>query len=143
MRQELDLPTSELTTLAYPYMLPSPPTPASPNEAFQDNSNPSVPTPLSTSSFPKSYASASSVAFQRAEEQSWFYYLTEIALRRILNRVLHYFYREDNDSWLRMNMYEMVSTAEDLEVQLESWYVGRISVPHHLCFKKKQPCEVC
>ncbi|KAB8266845.1 hypothetical protein BDV30DRAFT_244863 [Aspergillus minisclerotigenes] len=121
IRLELDLPVSELATLAYPDMFPSPPTPLSPIEASQTRGNSLVSTPLSSSSCQQSGQSSTFGTPQEVEEQSWYYYLSEIALRRIGNRVLHYFYKEDNRSWSQMNIYEAVTIAEDLEVQLQSW----------------------
>ncbi|KAB8223914.1 hypothetical protein BDV33DRAFT_199960 [Aspergillus novoparasiticus] len=121
IRLELDLPVSELATLAYPDMFPSPPTPLSPIEASQTHGNSLVSTPLSSSSCQQSGQSSTFGTPQEVEEQSWYYYLSEIALRRIGNRVLHYFYKEDNRSWSQMNIYEAVAIAEDLEVQLQSW----------------------
>ncbi|KAL3450803.1 hypothetical protein BJX65DRAFT_270142 [Aspergillus insuetus] len=121
-RLELDLPVSVLSTLAYPYMFPSPPTPDNPIEPSQENGNLSIlSSPLSSSSFQQGCQTFTYSTLQEAEEQSWYYYLSEIALRRVGNRVSHYFYQDDNNTWSQMNIYETSAIVEDLEQQLESW----------------------
>ncbi|PYH84782.1 hypothetical protein BO82DRAFT_389805 [Aspergillus uvarum CBS 121591] len=121
IRLELDLQVSELATLAYPYMFPSPPSPATPAEASQEHSSLALSTPLSSSSLQQMCQSSTFGTLQEVEEQSWYYYLSEIALRRIGNRVSHYFYKEDYESWSRMNVREAAAIAEDLEMQLDNW----------------------
>jgi hypothetical protein len=116
------MPVSELVTLAHPDMFPSPPTPASRVDDVPDSSMPSVLTPLSSPSFSQTYQTQTSMSLREAEEQSWFYYLSEIALRRIKNRVLHYFYKEENTSWSKMNVFESAIIVEDMELQLRNWY---------------------
>ncbi|KAL3459529.1 hypothetical protein BJX64DRAFT_301264 [Aspergillus heterothallicus] len=115
--QELDLPVSGLAALAYPYMFPSPPTPDNELSDSPDNVDGSVPTPASASSL----LSLVHGRLRQVEEQSWYYYLSEIALRRIANRVSHCFYREDHTSWSRLNIYEAAIVVTDLETQLENW----------------------
>lgn len=61
---------------------------------------------------------------RRGQEQSWYYYLSEIALRRIANRVLNTFYREEHQSWLTMDISAMVGMAADLMRQLDQWHAG-------------------
>lgn len=122
IRSELDLPQSDLCDLKYPYLFPSPPTPSSPVNISQDDLY--VPTPASDTTIPSHLHSvSSSSSYQSLEEQSWFYYLSEIALRRIENRVLNTFYREDHYTWSSVNMQVMINAAEDIEGQLTAWYV--------------------
>jgi len=123
MRLELNLPASQLATLGYPYMFPSPPTPLSPLQPPQEGLPGPVLTPLSSTSIQQAYSSPGSISHQKAEVQSWFYYLSEIALRRIENRVLYTFYSEDNSSWSRRNICDMATIATDFEMQLLNWYV--------------------
>ena len=61
---------------------------------------------------------------QQEQEQSWYYYLSEIALRRIVNRVLNAFYRDDYQSWLNMEVPSMVKIGEDFMQLLEQWHEG-------------------
>ena len=131
MRVELDLPVSQLSTVGYPYMFPSPPTPSSPLQPPEESLQGSVLTPLSKSSVRQAYSSPGS---QNAEEQSWFYYLSEIALRRIENRVLYTFYNEDNGSWSRRNICDMATIAADFEMQLHNWYVIEVVVPEIILY---------
>lgn len=55
------------------------------------------------------------------QEQSWYYYLSEIALRRIGNRVLAAFYTQGPDSWLDMELSVMTNIARELTRQLDEW----------------------
>ncbi|KAL2840406.1 hypothetical protein BJY01DRAFT_236758 [Aspergillus pseudoustus] len=117
IRQEFDTPVSGLAALAYPHMFPCPPTP---DQAINDelgDGNESIPTPASNSSL----LSLTHGTLREVEEQSWYYYLSEIALRRIANRVWQYFYQEDHTSWSHMNIYTSAAVVGDLEMQLENW----------------------
>lgn len=128
IRVQLDLPQSDLCKLDYPFLFPSPPTPGSPAaESPEDHQGqgPASTASTSTSSQLLSLAaSTSTCASQRAEEQTWFYYLSEIALRRIENRILNAFYKDDHQHWLQMDLAIMVSAAEEIEAQMESWYAS-------------------
>ena len=53
------------------------------------------------------------------EEQSWYYYLTEVALRRIGNRVLNAFYREEPSTW--SNIKPLIPIALEFESQIDAW----------------------
>jgi len=128
IRVQLDLPQSELCKLDYPFLFPSPPTPGSPAAESPEEHHkqgPASTTSTSTSSQLLSLAaSTSTCASQSAEEQTWFYYLSEIALRRIENRILNVFYKKDHQHWLQMDLATMVSAAEEIEAQMESWYAS-------------------
>ncbi|CAH0057491.1 unnamed protein product [Clonostachys solani] len=114
LRSELNLPMSEPAMLHIPDTLPSPPTFQTEHIAGLDALS-AEPSPA-TQTLP-----AHSAAQQQIEEQSWFYYLSELALLRIESRVTYHFYRESNDSWLRANVGDMISLAEDFELQLQNW----------------------
>lgn len=121
IRTELELPQSDLCKLEYPYLFPSPPNPPSPVQ-IPDNSLPTS-TPGSTATpASQAFSTASSSSCQREEEQSWFYYLSEIALRRIENHILNTFYRADHSSWTQVDVEEMISAAISIEDQLAIWY---------------------
>ncbi|KAK5199920.1 hypothetical protein LTR92_000461 [Exophiala xenobiotica] len=115
-------------------MFPSPPTPSSPSHVQQAASQGAGLTPLSSNTNLQSPSSPTTglVSFQKAEEQSWFYYLSEIALRRIQNRVLHAFYRDGPHTWSRNNIFDMARSAASFEVQLEAW---QRSLPEPIQFK--------
>jgi hypothetical protein len=58
---------------------------------------------------------------ENLEEQSWFYYLAEIALRRIGNRIIHTFYSSDHEFWARFDVTEFIELTERFEHELETW----------------------
>jgi hypothetical protein len=122
MRVEIELPISALGAIDYPYLFPSPPNASSPAsdlitvaEEFQGQSN----------SLPRATLSVASRRHESSivpnQDQSWYYYLSEIALRRIGNRVLNTFYMEDMNSWFTMHISSMVAIANDFEIQLTQW----------------------
>jgi hypothetical protein len=52
-------------------------------------------------------------------EESWYYYLTEISQRPILDRILNAFYSQEDDSqWLEVSSDDMVGVVLELEQQL-------------------------
>ena len=53
------------------------------------------------------------------EERSWYYYLTEVALRRIGNRILNTFYQKDHSHWL--NIGPLIPMAKEFEEQILLW----------------------
>ncbi|VUC24043.1 unnamed protein product [Clonostachys rosea] len=119
LRSELNLPTSELAMLPIPDTLPSPPTFSNPPNETQHATGLDTLSATPTSTTPT--LPTHSPTQQQVEEQSWFYYLSELALLRIESRVTYQFYRESNDSWLRADVREMISLAEDFELQLQNW----------------------
>ena len=125
MRVTLSLPLSGLGDLEYPYLFPSPPTPSSPVQLPTDVVH--APTPLSNASQGSSASPTILLTSPKAEEISWFYYLGEIAIRRIENRIINAFYQEDSSSWSHMNVDDMAAAAADFERQLQNWYVTSLS----------------
>lgn len=121
VREELDLPQSDLCKLEYPYLFPSPPNPPSPVH-IPESSLPTSTPASSTTPSSQAFSTASLPSSQRTEEQSWFYYLSEIALRRIENQILNTFYRADHSSWTQMDVEGLVSAATSIEDQLAIWY---------------------
>lgn len=100
---EVNLPPSGLSKVAYSDIFPSPPsdTPG-PNNAYG--------------------ASPSSFGLEQpALEPVWSYYLSEIAVRRIGNRIMNCFYQNDAAAWLTMPLHRMMRIAEELELQLTQW----------------------
>jgi hypothetical protein len=76
---------------------------------------------------------------QREQEHSWFYYLSEIALRRIGNRVLNTFYREKNFQWVDMDVQEAIKLAEEFMLLLQRWYEG---LPPFLSYNQGYPNDL-
>ncbi|KAH7163484.1 hypothetical protein B0J13DRAFT_538669 [Dactylonectria estremocensis] len=122
IRNEVPLPPSGLSEINYPHMFPSPPSADMlniplPNEfaAFSSGTLMAV-SPQSTST-----ASSDSMDHALLHEQSWFYYLTEVSLLRLSNRIVQYFYSAESSSWLQTNILNMINAAEEFESQLEGW----------------------
>lgn len=56
-------------------------------------------------------------------EEGWYYYLADIAARRILQRVISSLYHAGEFAWLNTPYQTLVHTAEELDRQLSQWYV--------------------
>jgi len=128
IRTELDLPQSDLYKLEYPYLFPSPPNPTSPVQTPESSVPTSTPASIATPSS-QAFSRASLSSSQRGEEQSWFYYLSEIALRRIENHILNTFYRADHSSWTQVDLEDLISAATSIEDQLAIWYAHYLTPP--------------
>jgi hypothetical protein len=137
-RVELPLPQSEIANFEYPNMFPSPPSPASP---LLTGAPDSITTPSSIHNFFDMQYGASVSMLSRVdttssiteedleirkhskrlcnEEESWYYYLTEVALRRIGNRIINTFFRQDYTSWA--NIKPLTSIALEFDAQVSSW----------------------
>lgn len=57
-------------------------------------------------------------------EEGWYYYLADIAARRILQRVMSSSYSAGESVWLDTPLQDLLHTAEELDRQLLEWYVG-------------------
>ena len=98
---EVNLPPSGLAKVAYSEVFPSPP-----SDLPRGNNSTSSP---------------ASVLRQPELERVWSYYLSEIAVRKIGNRVMNCFYQDDAAHWLTMPLHRMTRIAEELELQLSQW----------------------
>ncbi|KAM5344153.1 hypothetical protein ACJ41O_012690 [Fusarium nematophilum] len=118
LRAEINLPNSSLAEVHYSDLHPSPP------DMDDDESNPEFESsPPNRPAWSRTGMRATPGA-RRQQEQTWYYYLTEITLRRIANRVLNLFYIGDHTIWTKDSMVFMVKAAEQFEQQLEEWHVG-------------------
>jgi hypothetical protein len=59
--------------------------------------------------------------YRREQEQVWYYYSTEISLRRIGNRVLNALYRQPAIVWLEMPIERMVFVIDHFLNQISQW----------------------
>jgi hypothetical protein len=124
LRAELDLPSGPLANSGYPDMHPSAPDFLLRNNESAENS-------------PEFIESPASVASRRLRdsrthlETSWFYYLTEITLRRMENQVLRLFYRNFHHDWTDQNIPSLLSEASEIERQLDMWLVYEFSQNHN------------
>lgn len=110
IRLEIDVPSSGLAKVDYPDIFPTPPfgSPSPHAEDAEGGSDLELSHVYSTSD-------------QSAFERSWYYYLSDIAARRIFNRVISSFYKTDETAWLRMPIDTIIRVAEELDEQLRQW----------------------
>ena len=109
---EMNLPPSGLANVAYPDTFPTPPCPTDDVEIF-DNNSISI-----TELHPESVFTRHS---ELDLEMIWSYYLSELAVRRIANRIMNCFYRNGESSWLAMPIDRMIRVADELELQISQW----------------------
>lgn len=110
MRVELHLPQSAIANVDYPHMLTSPPSHPADGpgvEQFEGD----------TLSFEQRLREYSNKVHN--DEKSWYYYLTEVALRRIGNRILNTFYREDHANWV--DIIPLIPIAKKFQAQILVW----------------------
>jgi hypothetical protein len=98
---ELSLPTSGIADMAYPTAFPRPP----------DEPNYSGGSPEQQNG-----------ELQKIHETSWIYYLTEVLLRRICNRIWNTLYSQGASLWLRWPLDDLISVIEGFEMELEEFY---------------------
>ncbi|KAH8901557.1 hypothetical protein GQ53DRAFT_707923 [Thozetella sp. PMI_491] len=115
LRTEMDLPNSSLADLDYPDMYPSPPDP----DASGTSANAGSPVVEGSTGQTRPRRMMTDKA---SREESWFYYLTEITLRRIGNRIINAFYSNSLADWNEEAIPSMAKEVEEFERQLEEWY---------------------
>ncbi|KAL4957713.1 hypothetical protein BDW69DRAFT_8179 [Aspergillus filifer] len=112
MREEIALPPTELVKVKYFDAFPTPPGSGSvpkPDDEDQTES-PQTTTTLDASS-----------------ERSWYYYLSEIAGRRIANRVIATLYSSASnpenwtENWTRMPVHHLERLVKELDAQVVQW----------------------
>lgn len=55
-------------------------------------------------------------------EKSWNFYLSELAVRRIANRLMSCFYQHDETWWLSVPIERLIRIATEIQLQLTQWY---------------------
>ncbi|KAI9038749.1 uncharacterized protein KD926_010484 [Aspergillus affinis] len=118
LRAEINLPNSSLADIHYSDMHPSPPDIDDDGVIAEFGLSPQERPSWSRSAIRTTFGS------RQQHEQTWYYYLTEITLRRIANRVLNLFYAGDYSNWTSDLVPFMVKAAEQFEQQLQEWYAG-------------------
>ncbi|TKA78035.1 hypothetical protein B0A55_02115 [Friedmanniomyces simplex] len=130
-RVELPLPQSELASYHHPQMFPSPRSPAhsdgqdappgrSVGVLCEDSTPSLLREPSVSSTHSRDYVNPRErVARLCNEEESWYYYLTEIALRRIGNRIINTFFRKDPSAWL--DVKPLLRIALEFDTQVSAW----------------------
>lgn len=100
---DLDLKTSGINNVNYPTSFPSPPT--STDDPAVGNKS----------------AFGPSMQGDAEEEMSWFFYLSEISLRRTINSSLELLYYNGGQQWSR-NQDQLRRTYMECEEQITLWY---------------------
>ncbi|KAG8631231.1 hypothetical protein KVT40_000371 [Elsinoe batatas] len=121
-RVELPLSITDICTGHHPRMFPIPPTPPEPSNDNSPNIHSGhidLDSPLSGAVPALSTSMATRAKKRPGEEESWYYYLTEIALRRIGNRIINTFFRSDPQEW--MDVTPLLAIALELDAQVSSW----------------------
>lgn len=118
---EIPLPISSLSSINYPHMFPSPPSTDVLQSLLGDSAGFSSSTLMGVSPQSVSTTSSNSTDHTLLYEQSWFYYLTEISLLRLSQRINRKFYTANDASWLKDDVLDMINAAIDFERQLEAW----------------------
>ncbi|KAM0717786.1 hypothetical protein Q7P37_006118 [Cladosporium fusiforme] len=124
-RVELPLPLTEVANHQHSEMFPIPPTPQELNPRTYEVSpeSASYSPVVSERETEESIIQQSLLSKQTKklcnEEESWYYYLTEIALRRVGNRIVNTFFNRDPEAWL--NVKPLLRIALEFDTQLSSW----------------------
>jgi hypothetical protein len=116
IRVELNLPESSVANVRYPDMFPSPP-----NTDGSAMTSESFVSPMSAEMASNSVIDQPPRSFSESQEKSWYYYLSEIALRRIGNNVLNTFYTSDQYPGSDMSIQVMVKSATNFLDQMTQW----------------------
>ncbi|KIW14289.1 hypothetical protein PV08_07071 [Exophiala spinifera] len=103
LREELVLPPSGLATIGYPGDFPSPP-------------------PGSTLNVEGGAATTERTEWEYVHEHSWYYYLSDVAYRRIANYTTTMLYSMPNEQWLKMGVRRLHRIAEELDNQTMQWW---------------------
>lgn len=109
---EIDLPPSGLANVAYPDVFPTPPCPLGAEDSIVDT--------ISDGS--SHYHSITDQPAEPDLEKIWSYYLSELAVRKIANRIMNCFYKENERHWLTMPLDRMIRVANELELQVTQWW---------------------
>ena len=101
MRDEINLPPTGLVQVDYPDVFPSPP---------GDSPEPEEPGRTRAVGH-----------LEHIFQRSWYYYLSEIASRRIANRITHALHMEPPEAWLTTPSRKLQRIAEELDAQILQW----------------------
>ncbi|KAL2851501.1 hypothetical protein BJY01DRAFT_260808 [Aspergillus pseudoustus] len=101
MREEIALPPAELAKVEYSDAFPSPPV------SVLNSSSETQTEPMET--------------LDANSERSWYYYLSEIASRRIMNRITATLHPLNPEDWASMPVHRLQRIAEELDAQVVQW----------------------
>ncbi|OAL54655.1 hypothetical protein IQ07DRAFT_531020 [Pyrenochaeta sp. DS3sAY3a] len=124
---EFRFPASGLTKLNYTSHFPQPPLATSTEQLYRIHTDPDA-EPRATPS----------VSVHNELETGWYYYLADIAARRILQRVIQSFYESSESNWIYLPLQDILHTAEELDRQLTEWY---LTLPNIISSEMDIPAE--
>ncbi|KAK9234056.1 hypothetical protein V1525DRAFT_88628 [Lipomyces kononenkoae] len=106
LRAELPLPNSVLsdTNIADIYPYPTPPQPFSP-----------------TFTQFECLSAAQDFGLSQTQEMAWYYYLSDVTLKRLQAQILNTLYQENRAGWDPSQLPHMVRTVAELEARIEAW----------------------
>ena len=117
LRFELGLPGSGLNEMRYPHLFPSPPLNVQNGAEASSYDAPDIHWPS-----PRPGISNSD---RQNLELGWFFYLAEIALKRIVHNVVSWLYKSkrtsNNGDAQRENDYELEMGVAEFETQIQEW----------------------
>ncbi|KAJ4985190.1 vegetative cell wall protein gp1 [Stagonosporopsis vannaccii] len=108
---EIRFPSSGLTKLNYTSHFPAPPLATTSEDFYRMHSD-----------FDLDLESTSPARIHSEFEEGWYYYLADIAARRILQRVISSSYDAGESAWLNRPLQTLFQTAEELDRQLLEWH---------------------
>lgn len=123
---EIRFPSSGLTKLNYTSHFPAPPiaTATTSEDFYRMHSD---------------FADATSPARIHNEfEEGWYYYLADIAARRILQRIISSLYGGGEAGWVDASLHNLLQTAEELDRQLTEWHR---TLPELISFDIELPAD--
>ncbi|KAF4967059.1 hypothetical protein FSARC_5350 [Fusarium sarcochroum] len=107
MSMEFRIPSSGVARLNYTSSFPPPPATAFTGDSFQHSGL---------------VQPGSAIHIQESLDRGWYYYLADIAARRLLQRVTDSLYTENDVGWDLAPLPHLTQTAAELERQLDQWY---------------------
>lgn len=71
-------------------------------------------------SYPLTFPSPPLESLEEDGARAWYYYLAEIALRRLANRILHHLFQKQEDGRF-LRVFQMVDASAAFEEQAADW----------------------
>ncbi|KAI5456060.1 hypothetical protein BGZ63DRAFT_367757 [Mariannaea sp. PMI_226] len=110
MSIEFRFPSSGLARLNYTSSFPPPPAATAGEQS---------------SHLPGEERAEKTLHMQESLDRGWYYYLADIAARRMLQRVIDSFYTENEVGWDVASLPHLIQTARELQRQLDQWSVDK------------------
>jgi hypothetical protein len=109
---EIKFPSSGLTKINYTSHFPAPPLATTAEDFYRVHS-----------AFDFDTEATSPARIHNEFEEGWYYYLADIAARRLLQRVISSLYHAGESAWVDAPYPGLLQTAEELSRQLSQWSV--------------------